>query len=308
MQGRVDVSLRLVRSLSVALVAVLLLVAALFAVIGRADATPAPQFQRTWERTDAPVANGIVNRTWMWGASVTPGPLQEPYAQAPGGMRTVQYFDKSRMEITDPSADASSPWYVTNGLLVIELISGQLQLGDATFEEREPAQVNVAGDPDDPDAPTYASFGSVVFAPAYADGEVITRTIDRSGTIAVDATLAAHGVRAAYRVQQEGLDHQVASPFWAFMNATGVVLNDGAYVSDTLFINPFYATGFPVTEAYWTDVKVAGSQRTVLVQCFERRCLTYTPDNPDGWQVEAGNVGQHYYAWRYGVAENPPWE
>ncbi|MCS7294077.1 MAG: thermonuclease family protein, partial [Dehalococcoidia bacterium] len=36
-----------------------------------------------------------------------------------------------------------------------------------------------------------------------------------------------------------------------------------------------------------------------LVQCFERRCLTYTPDNPPGWQVEAGNVGQHYYRWRY---------
>jgi len=35
------------------------------------------------------------------------------------------------------------------------------------------------------------------------------------------------------------------------------------------------------------------------VQVFERRVLTYTPSNPSGWQVEAGNVGQHYYAWRY---------
>ena len=42
------------------------------------------------------------------------------------------------------------------------------------------------------------------------------------------------------------------------------------------------------------------------MQCFERRCLTYTPDNPDGWQVEAGNVGQHYYAWRYGAAPVTP--
>ena len=24
-----------------------------------------------------------------------------------------------------------------------------------------------------------------------------------------------------------------------------------------------------------------------------------TPDNPDGWKVEAGNVGLHYYDWRY---------
>jgi hypothetical protein len=36
------------------------------------------------------------------------------------------------------------------------------------------------------------------------------------------------------------------------------------------------------------------------MQCFERRCLTYTPGNDPAWQVEAGNVGQHYYAWRYG--------
>jgi hypothetical protein len=28
--------------------------------------------------------------------------------------------------------------------------------------------------------------------------------------------------------------------------------------------------------------------------------LTFAPDNPAGWQVEMGNVGQHYVAWRYG--------
>jgi hypothetical protein len=28
----------------------------------------------------------------------------------------------------------------------------------------------------------------------------------------------------------------------------------------------------------------------VLIQCFERRCLTYTPANAPGWQVEMGNV------------------
>jgi hypothetical protein len=41
--------------------------------------------------------------------------LQEPYADAPGGKRAVLYFDKTRMEITNPEADPSSPWYVTNG-------------------------------------------------------------------------------------------------------------------------------------------------------------------------------------------------
>jgi hypothetical protein len=67
-----------------------------------------------------------------------------------------------------------------------------------------------------------------------------------------------------------------------------------------LFQNPFYATGYPITEAYWTNVNVQGVDQLVLLQCFERRCLTFTPANPLGWQVEAGNVGQHYYAWRYG--------
>ena len=39
----------------------------------------------------------------------------------------------------------------------------------------------------------------------------------------------------------------------------------------------------------------------MLVQAFERRLLTYVPGNPPGWQVEAGNVGRHYYEWRYGA-------
>src|SRR5690606_31465711 len=74
-------------------------------------------FQRTWQRTDQPVAAGAVNRTWMWGPEPFSDALQEAYEQAPGGQRQVQYFDKSRMEITDPAGDQSSPWYVTNGLL-----------------------------------------------------------------------------------------------------------------------------------------------------------------------------------------------
>jgi len=47
---------------------------------------------------------------------------------------------------------------------------------------------------------------------------------------------------------------------------------------------------------------VGGVERDVLVQVFERRVLSYTPSNPASFQVEMGNVGQHYYAWRYGSA------
>jgi hypothetical protein len=66
------------------------------------------------------------------------------------------------------------------------------------------------------------------------------------------------------------------------------------------FGDAFSGTGFPIMEAYWVTVPVGGEMKDVLLQCFERRCMTYTPDNPPDWQVEAGNVGLHYLDWRYG--------
>ena len=50
-------------------------------------------FQRTWDRTDQPVASLTVSRTWMWGPEANTGQLTEPFAEAPNGQRTVQYFD-----------------------------------------------------------------------------------------------------------------------------------------------------------------------------------------------------------------------
>ena len=38
----------------------------------------------------------------------------------------------------------------------------------------------------------------------------------------------------------------------------------------------------------------------MLIQLFQRRALTYTPSNSAAFQVEMGNIGQHYYVWRYG--------
>ena len=84
------------------------------------------------------------------------------------------------------------------------------------------------------------------------------------------------------------------------MTSQGVVLEEGEAEESDLFENPYVATGFPITEAYWTTVQVGGVAHQVLLQCFERRCLTFTPSNDPGWQVEAGNVGLHYRDWRYG--------
>jgi hypothetical protein len=208
------------------------------------------------------------------------------------------------MEINDPNGDQSSIWYVTNGLLVQEMITGQLQLGDVGFETHDPAQVNVTGDLDDANAPTYVTFASLLDSPPFPADSTITRTLDRNGNIGDDPGLAAYGVTVGSPVVET--KHTVASAFWDFMNSSGPVLENGSLHDAPLFQNPFYATGYPISEPYWTRVKVGGDMKWVLAQAFERRVLTYTPDNPDGWRVEAGNVGQHYYQWRYSQLGTSP--
>jgi hypothetical protein len=257
-----------------------------------------PEFERTWARTDEPVAAGQVGRTWMWGRGPNTAGIEEQYADAPDGKRWVQYFDKSRME--DNRYRATNPWDVTNALLVNEMLDGKIQVGDAEFIDHThgPSTENVAGDPTDTEGPTYRTMAGLRDEPAATDGATIDQMIDHDGTITRDASLAAMGVTAAWRVTVDGIDHQVASVFVEFMRSTGIVYVDGAFIIDQLFLNEVYATGYPVTEAYWAQVLVDGTRKLVLIQCFERRCLTYTPDNEPGWRVEAGNVGQHYYRWR----------
>ena len=285
-----------IRRMAAPAVAAGLLVAVMTGVAAHQPATDA--FERTWARTDMPVADQLVSRTWMWGPEAISGPLLEPYEEAPGGERLVQYFDKSRMEVTDPDGDAYSPWYVTNGLLAKEMITGEMQIGDDAVVPFAPAEIPVAGDYDDPYAPTYATFAGKLYEPLGYGGAVIDRRIDRDGNVWVDDSVAYNNVYADHYVIET--NHRVASVFWGFMNGYGAVYEDGDYRQDELFENPFYATGLPVTEAYWASVKVGGEYRDVLIQCFERRCLTYTPDNPHGFEVEAGNIGLHYYIWRYG--------
>jgi len=264
-------------------------------------------FWRTWARTDKPVADGNIQRTWIWGPEAYTGVLSEPYD---GATRSVQYFDKSRMEINDPLGDPNSPWHVTNGLLSFEMVAGKIETAIGVFDESpDPAQIGVAGDRDDTQGPTYATFTSLLKAPMLADGSVIVQQIDRAGNVTTDEELSRHAVVALNVSEEVGSwvefsQHTIADVFWAFMNAEGLVYIDGQLVTERYFLNPFYGTGLPITEPYWTTVRLGGTPTKVLVQCFERRCLTYTPGNEPTWQVEAGNVGQHYYAWRY--EQEPP--
>ena len=268
-------------------------------------------FLHTWERTDRPVAEGAVSRTWVWGPEAISPPIWEPYAESPvhegAPMREVQYFDKARMEITRPGAgDSDSAWYVTNGLLVVELISGNVQVGDAKFEYLGPAAIPVAGDFDDASAPTYSTFSpmyesNLLAAPPRDIGSVVDERVGRHGITTQVAELADYAVSVA--VLDEVTNHAIVTPFWEFMNSAGPVYEQGELIDAPLFETPLFGTGRPVTEAYWVRVRVGGTPRDVLLQCFERRCLTYTPGNPEGFVVETGNVGLHYFNWRYAAME-----
>jgi hypothetical protein len=301
-----------VARLAVPVVVVAVMLAASGSVTAVAPGTG--PFQRTWARTDKPVADLAVSRTWMWGPEARSPLLYEEYDQSPDGRRVVQYFDKSRMEITHPDAADDGLWYVTNGLLVVELMTGHMQVGDSRFETLAPSNALAAGDPGAPDGIDYAHLAPArTFSETYTQGQPIVNQLQWLGgspqqprylaPVAVEQ-LAAYGVTAAQLVPETG--RWVAAVFWAFMTSTGPVYEGGTTHDAALFQNAYYATGFPIINPYWARVSVGGTVKDVLLQCFERRCLTYTPDNPEGWQVEAGNVGQHYYDWRYADAEPVP--
>lgn len=254
-------------------------------------------FRKVWERPDFPVAAQRATRSFTWGPEGFAF-LEEPYAESPGGKRLVQYFDKTRMEITNPGGDRNSPYYITNGLLVREMVTGRLQEGNEKFLTVAAANVPVAGDPADNPGPTYRSFQGVADRPvARRTGETVKATIDRDGKIGESDDLA-NKYPVKYVDFNPELSHNIPDVFRSFMYQKGVIYQAGQFVNGPV-IDWVSTMGFPITEAYWSRVVVAGQEKDVLIQLFERRVLTYTPANSDAYKVEMGNVGSHYYAWRY---------
>jgi serine-type D-Ala-D-Ala carboxypeptidase (penicillin-binding protein 5/6) len=246
------------------------------------------------DRTDGPVERGEVARSWLWGPEPISSARSEPYADSPGGKRLVQYFDKGRMEITDPFADISSGWYVTGGHLARELITGELQRGDAEFVFRSSARVPVAGDPD-ASGPTYRDFAQLMEPPeGQLSGEIV-RALGADGILRTNLHLARYDVLVIDANSPTG--HGIASVFLEYLEQTGPIVERGETVDARLFDPTFALVGLPITEPVWTRVPVGGRVQDVLAQCFERRCLTYTPKNDPDWQVEMGNIGQHYLEW-----------
>ncbi len=234
-----------------------------------------PAFQSLWAQTDANPAG----RSYVWGPGPFTGGLMEEYTGAPGGKRLVQYFDKARMELNTPGGP------VTAGLLSVELISGRQQNGDATFVQREPAKVTVAGDPDNL-FPTYADLAKLQGAEPdnTGSGVPVSKMVSPNGAVGIYAP-AATDTLAKTTGYDATTKHNIPKAFRDFRDAPG--------------LGGIQAIGLAITEPVWANVKVNGKVVPVLVQAFERRVLTYTPDNPLLFRVEYGNIGRAYNAWRY---------
>jgi hypothetical protein len=259
--------MRRLRILGVTIVVASFLVSA--AHVGAAASFASPAFQTQWQQGESVTPN-------FWGPLATARDgQQEPYAQAPGGTRLVQYFDKGRMELSGSA--------VTNGLLATELVKGQLQVGDATFQAKDPPAIPIAGDPDNP-GPTYAQLAAkakaIFDAAPQQMGNATQAAISSTGDVAVST--ASPSTAATFAVFDGPTKHNVPRAFTDYRTKAGL-----------------QTIGYAISEPFWTTVKVAGTLRQVLAQVFERRVLTYTATNPAAFQVEMGNVGQHYYQWRY---------
>ncbi len=227
-------------------------------------------FKALWAKTDANPGG----KTYIWGPSPFTDGLPEDYKEA-GGKRIVQYFDKGRMEL---GANGT----ITAGLLTVELITGKQQNGDTTFVPRDPAKVPVAGDPDNA-FPTYADLAKVQAAEQNTNGKPVTKQYKSDGSFGTyDTKGDPQAVTAGF---DDTTKHNLPKAFADFRNAPD--------------FGGLSAIGLAITEPIWATVKVGGMQKDVLMQGFERRVLTYTPSNPDGFRVEYGNIGRAYYAWRY---------
>lgn len=238
-----------------------------------------------WERDEQGVASG--QKAWMWG----PGPFRtayEPFDGLPQGNHLVQYFDKGRLEVNDPSANPQSPWFVTSGLLVNEMVTGKVQVGNNRTFHIGPARISVVGDHPSSNGPTYADF----LSPPHSD-----RKGDATGATIGCWFLARDPLNPRSRDLPKELNlpmthyepasgHNWAEPFWRYATT-----NLGDTWLQTL--------GYPITEPCGVTTSIGGKAQGVLVQLFERRVLTYNPANPSATQVEMGNVGRHYYNWRY---------
>jgi len=250
-----------------------------------------PLVKGLWWEADGAVSQLQAQRSWLWGPDTWQS-TGEPYAEEADGSRQVHYFDKARMEVNERTGDAT---LVTAGLLVRDMIYGKAQTGDDEFVDAAPANVPLTGDALEfnPDAPTYASLNGIASigtdrsVPA-RPGQAISEVLWKDGSLGTNPSL---GSMVRYGSYEPTLGHNIAAVFDTYLQS--------------LATDWQMSVGLPLAEPYWVRSNLAGEPTWVLVQAFERRILTYTPINRPEWQVEMGNVGRHYFTWRYGEGPEP---
>jgi outer membrane protein assembly factor BamB len=291
----------------------LVLVAMLVSILGLSSVASAaisfadPNFKQLWERADKILTERTgVGRGFIWGPEMFSG--REIYTEAFGEQRLVQYFDKGRMEVTFSNGNRADYNFVTSGLLVKELVLGRQQNGNNVnnYTQGLPSEVQIAGDPNtdgrNPNAPTYRSFRNVTTFnnDNSADprlGQQIVQRLDKAGNI---FTISSPDPNVKVSYYEPATRHNVADVFVNYGNTLATIWNGTDYVTGPLFFpNATYVFGLPIAEPYWIRAQVNGQEKDILVQLFERRVLTYTPSNDLNSRVEQGNVGAHYYRWRY---------
>lgn len=300
---------------SVTLFLVVTIIIAPFALARQTWAQPAyadAAFQSARDRLDRPVEDGQVSRTWYWGPEPLSEGIHEPYLESPGGERLVQYVDKARLEITQPDLNPDDPWFVSTGLLTRELIGGSVQTGDGAYEPREPSGAAMAGDASNA-WPTYAGFERAIDQ-LYADerGNHATNALLPGGVTSHSEAETDPNAEIVEYITYAGpagpAGYNIPAAFREFMHASGTVWDGAAYAQADPLMDWLFMLGFPISDPYWVSVQLNGEPVWTLIQAFERRVLTYTPSNPDGWRVEMGNVGRHYMEWRHaaGGPVEPP--
>src|SRR5205823_2875488 len=147
-------------------------------------------------------------------------------------------------------------WFVTSGLLTVELITGRLQTGNTAYVQRDPAQVPIAGDGDDANAPTYASFLNASSTPLGAHpqpnrtGQVVTDVIGKDGKTWTDVGKGKYGgLRVTYFEPKTG--HNVPEIFMNFLTQKGPVVAGGATATRLLFDPWVFTMGYPISDPYW---------------------------------------------------------
>ena len=117
---------------------------------------------------------------------------------------------------------------VTAGLLVKEMIGGQIGVGGAQTQQYPPAGVVVVGDPTNNPAPTYAALAPLTTltegnhtAPDRT-GQKLDGTLDAKGNV-TPLTGVSDPTTYGYYVRETG--HNIAAPFWQFLTQDAPTLN-----------------------------------------------------------------------------------